>query len=127
MGDNRISMSKTIEDLLSEHLHEYTRAQFDIDYKRTVTRICEKHAIAYGAVKALIREHRYVHDAEDIEDKYIQIMACARHAGWSPKCPRCSQHFSGEHLCTANHEEHCDIRASRDGWDADCSCKRGQP
>ncbi len=42
-----------------------------------------------------------------------------------PKCPRCSQHFSGPHLCAADHEAHCDILTTRDGWDAACSCKRG--
>lgn len=45
----------------------------------------------------------------------------------TPKCLRCNQHFSGAHLCAADHEEHCDIRTSRDGWDADCNCKRGRP
>jgi hypothetical protein len=49
------------------------------------------------------------------------------------RCPGCKQVFSPEkldpskHLCSANHEKHCAIRSTRDGWDADCSCKRGHP
>lgn len=45
------------------------------------------------------------------------------------RCPDCKQAVgSGPgHLCSANHEEHCAIRTTRDGWDADCSCKRGEP
>lgn len=105
----------------------YTREQFDRDYKRVVTCICEKHGIAYGEVQALIREPRYGHDVEDIEQEYIKIMVLARDAGWTPKCPRCDQHFSGDHLCSADHESHCAIRVTRNGWDANCSCKRGRP
>ena len=55
--------------------------------------------------------------------KTVLLEAALRLEGdQAPKCPRCNQHFSGEHLCVANHEEHCAIRATRDGWDADCSC-----
>jgi hypothetical protein len=120
-------MGKSIEELLADCSHVYSHEQFDANYKRVVTRICEKHGITYGEVQALIRGHRYAHDAEDIEQEYIEIMAFARHAGWTPRCPRCNQHFSDDHLCSANHEDHCDIRMSRDGWDANCSCKRGWP
>ena len=71
------SREMTIEELLADNSHVYTREQFDADYKRIVTRICEKHGIAYGEVGALIREHRYVHDAEDIEQEYIEAMTGA--------------------------------------------------
>lgn len=73
---------QSIEDLLAECSEPYTREQFDADRTRVVARICEKHGISEPEVSALIREHRYVHDAEDIEDEYIQLMAMGRAAGW---------------------------------------------
>lgn len=73
---------QSIEDLLAECSEPYTREQFDADHTRVVARICEKHGISESEVGALIREHRYVHDAEDIEDEYIQLMAMGRAAGW---------------------------------------------
>ena len=73
----------SIEELLINCSEVYTREQFDADHKRVVARICAKHGIAESEVDELIREHRYEHDAEDIEDEYIQIMAMARHAGWA--------------------------------------------
>lgn len=70
------------DDALCKISHVYTREQFDADHERIVTRICQKHGIPDDEVPELIAEHRYVHDEEDIEDEYIQIMAMARHAGW---------------------------------------------
>lgn len=32
--------------------------------------------------KGLIARHAYVHDAEDIEQEWIEMMAMARHIGW---------------------------------------------
>lgn len=123
-------MSETIEELIAECSNVYTREQYDADFKRVTVRICEKHGIAYHEVPALISEHRYTHDAEDIEQEYIEITAFAQHAGWptAPVCPHCLQRFSSpDHLCAANHENYCAIRTTRDGWDADCSCTRGRP
>jgi len=64
-------------------------------------------------------------DAEFSDDLETALVA----GGYKPPvgCPRCRQNFSGDHLCAADHEDHCDIRTTRDGWDADCSCKRGRP
>ena len=78
----------TIEELLEKWSDPYTREQFDADYARVVARICEKHGISESEVEGLIREHRYTHSAEDIEDEYIQITTMAHYAGWAlPKTP----------------------------------------
>lgn len=71
-----------IDRLLEEFADPYTREQFEADRKRVLARICEKHGIAENEVIELIREHRYEHDSEDIEDEYIQLLAIARHTGW---------------------------------------------
>lgn len=72
-----------IERLLEEFGDsEYTREQFEADRARLLARISTKHGISESDVDVLIREHRYVHSAEDPEDEYIQIMAMARAAGW---------------------------------------------
>ena len=107
----------TIEELIADSSCVYTREQFDADYKRVVTRICEKHGIAYGEVGAFIREHHYVHDAEDIEQEYIEAVAFARHAGWSPKCPRCSQHFTGSPMTGCQPDKH--------GWNIETTPSEG--
>jgi hypothetical protein len=73
----------SIEELLKEFGdHEYTREQFEADRARLRARICAKHGIEDAEVDALIREHRYAHSAEDLEDQYIQVMAMGRCAGW---------------------------------------------
>jgi hypothetical protein len=74
---------KSIEELLEEFNDPpYTREQFEADFARVVARISAKHGITEPEVDALIREHRYTHSAEDIEDEYIQLMAIAAHTGW---------------------------------------------
>jgi hypothetical protein len=76
-------MSKTIEDLIAEGgVDAYTREQFEEDRARLLVAIAAKHGIAESEVEALIKEHRYEHSAEDLEDEYIQAMAMARGAGW---------------------------------------------
>lgn len=73
----------SIEELLEEFADEpYTREQFEADRARLRALICAKHGIEDAEVDALIREHRYVHSAEDLEDQYIQVMAMGRCAGW---------------------------------------------
>jgi hypothetical protein len=72
----------SIEELLEEFSDRYTREQFKADRVRLRALICAKHGIKDAAVDALIREHRYVHSAEDLEDEYIQVMAMGRAAGW---------------------------------------------
>ena len=80
-------MNKTIEELLAEldpeGKHEYTRELFDADRARLVVRLCEKHNITEAEIEALIREHRYVHTAEDPEEEWMGIMTLAKVAGWS--------------------------------------------
>lgn len=48
--------------------------------------------------------------------------ACWEFATAKPTCSRCGLHFSGAHLCTADHKPSCAIRTTRAGWDADCTC-----
>ena len=60
----------------------YTQEQFKIDRTRLLAVIGDKHGVAESEVDTLIREHRYEHSSEDPEDRYIQIMAMARAAGW---------------------------------------------
>lgn len=60
----------------------YTQEQFEIDRTRLLAVIGDKHGVAESEVDTLIREHRYEHSFEDPEDRYIQIMAMARAAGW---------------------------------------------
>lgn len=75
----------TMEHLLEEFSDSpYMKEQFRADFARVVARICAKHSITEPEVDALIREHRYTHSAEDIEDEYIQLMAIGRHTGWWP-------------------------------------------
>lgn len=75
-------MKKTIEELLVDISDPYTREQFDADRARIVARICEKHGITEQEIPELIRQHRYQHDAEDIEDEWIQLAAFASVTGW---------------------------------------------
>ena len=78
-----MSAEQTMEELIAElGIDEYTRDRFEADRARLLAVICVKHNIKEFEVDALIREHRYVHSAEDPEDEYIGIMAMARHAGW---------------------------------------------
>lgn len=81
------SQTKTMEELNAEviaalGIDEYTREQFEADRARLLTAIAAKHGIAESEVDVLIKEHRYEHSAEDLEDEYIQAMAMARGAGW---------------------------------------------
>jgi hypothetical protein len=71
-----------IDELLVDCSVEYTREQCEADRKRLLAVISTKHGIAESDVDALIRDHRYVHTAEDPEDEYIQVLAFARHANW---------------------------------------------
>ena len=74
---------QSIEELLAEFADAvYTRERFMTDRTRLLARLCEKHSITEPEVDALIREHRYVHSAEDPEHEYIWIMGIARHEGW---------------------------------------------
>ena len=111
-------MTKTIEELLADSSHVYTHEQHDADRARIIARICEKHGIAETEIPELIRTHNYTHDAEDIEDDYIALVAWSSATGWP---------VHDEFLTTVNHAPNCAIRTTRDGWDADCSCKRGRP
>lgn len=78
------SPTKTIHELLEEFGDPpYTQEQFEADRARLLARICAKHGIEESEVDALIREHRYVHTAEDPEDEYMQLMTIARHVGWN--------------------------------------------
>lgn len=82
---------KTISELLEEFIREnpeceYTQEKFNHDYPRIVARICEKHGITEDQIDELIRTHNYYHDAEDIEDQYMDIMRFAECAGW-PRPP----------------------------------------
>lgn len=78
-------MTKTINELLEEFDDPpYTEEQFKRDWARVTARICEKHGIAESEIETLIREHRYQHSAEDIEDEWIQLASSARHMGWLP-------------------------------------------
>jgi hypothetical protein len=70
----------SVEQLLEEFGDEYMREQFEADRVRLRARICTKRGI--DDVDALIREHRYVHSAEDLEDEYIHVIAMGRAAGW---------------------------------------------
>jgi len=79
-----VSDPTSIEELLAECSNVYTREQFEADRTRIVARICEKHGIVESEVEGLIARHDYVHDAEDIEQEWIEMMAMARHIGWVP-------------------------------------------
>jgi hypothetical protein len=74
---------QTLEELLAEFGCVYTQEQFTADRARLLARLCAKHDITEPEVDVLIREHRYVHSAEDPEDEYIEIMELARHEGWA--------------------------------------------
>ena len=74
---------QTLEELLAEFGHVYTQEQFTADRTRLLARLCEKHGITEPEVDALIKEHRYVHSVEDLEDEYIEIMTIARYVGWA--------------------------------------------
>jgi hypothetical protein len=77
------SSSASLDDMsASGDVDVYTREQFDADRARITARICEKHGIVEAEIDALIREHRYEHDSEDIEDEWIGLMAIGHHAGW---------------------------------------------
>lgn len=60
----------------------YTHEQFEADRARLLARLCAKHGVEKSEIDALIREHRYVHSADDPEDEYIQVMAMGRAARW---------------------------------------------
>lgn len=74
--------NQTLDELLTEFADIYTRERFESDRDRLLTRLCEKHGITKPEVDALIREHRYVHSAEDPEDEYIELMTIAQYTGW---------------------------------------------
>ena len=72
----------SITDLLKEFGRPpYTREQCAADLQRITARICEKHGIQPSQVVDLIREHRYEHDDEDIEDEWIKIRPFVEHLG----------------------------------------------
>lgn len=62
----------SITELLKK-CEPYTREECVADLQRITQRICEKHGIQPSQVRDLIREHRYDHDAEDIEDEWIKL------------------------------------------------------
>lgn len=74
----------TINELLKEwgNADVHTREEFNADHARIVAAIAAKHGIAESEVAALVREHRYQHSADGIEDEYIQAVCFARSAGW---------------------------------------------
>ncbi len=108
---------KTIQEFLADCSNEYTREQHGADRARIIARICAKHGITEREIPELIRTHNYTHDAEDIEDDYIALAAWSSVTGWP---------VHDGFLTVVNHAPDCAIRTTRDGWDADCSCKRGQ-
>ncbi len=75
---------ETIEELIA-HSEPYTREQIEADRVRLRAAIAAKHGIAESEVDALIREHRYEHSADDIEDEYIGVLAFARVAAAVPE------------------------------------------
>ncbi len=87
--------AKPIDELLAEWgVNEYTREQFEADRARLLAAIAAKHGIQESDVDALIREHRYEHSAEDLEDEYIQAVAMARAAGWLSLATRPPDHYT---------------------------------
>lgn len=110
---------------------EWTLASGEIDrgvvdrIERGRVYVRNKRAGSHGRSRNKIYDCEFWWEAHEVGA--LRLVRTATNKIEPGACLRCRQHFLGDHLCAADHEEHCDIRTSRDGWDAACSCSRGRP
>lgn len=82
LPEHMVEVESSIIEEIIRLSEPYTREQFDAKRTRVLARLCDKHGITEAEIEPLIREHRYTHSEEDIEEEYIELAAIARTCGW---------------------------------------------
>lgn len=122
-------------DLVRLAAEYYTSPIWMVGIQRALNELIVRHE-RDAKIEAVLQAARELRDGEGIEafprsTLWAALDALDTKEEVMTQCPncklRCKDPSPEGHLCSANHEPHCDIRTSRDGWDADCSCSRGQP